>query len=279
VSGVSADAAGGAGEVLLVGCGKMGGAMLQGWLERGSARRFVVVEPGPGAAVFAARPDVVVHGDAIALDLDLRPSVVVLAVKPQMMDAAIRHYQRFAGPDTVFLSIAAGKTLTYFARHLGEQAAIVRAMPNTPAAIGRGITVACPNPRVGPAQIALCNRLLAAVGEVGWVDDERLMDAVTAVSGSGPAYVFLLIECLAKAGSASGLPEDLALRLARATVAGAGELARLSSEPAGVLRQNVTSPGGTTLAALNVLMAEDGLEPLLAKAVAAAAARSRELAE
>src|SRR5262249_42598742 len=163
---------------------------------------------------------------------------------------AVRHYGRFATPQTVFLSIAAGKTLAYFARHLGPTAAIVRAMPNTPAAIGRGITVACPNPQVGPTQVALCDRLLAAVGEGGWGDDEGLIDAVTAVSGSGPAYVFWLIECLAKAGADQGLPAELAMRLARATVAGAGELAHLSSEPASVLRQNVTSPGGTTLAAL-----------------------------
>ena len=271
--------ASGAGEVLRVGCGKMGGALLEGWLKRGSARRFVVVEPGAGTAGFEGRPGVEIHRDAVTLDLDLRPAVVVLAVKPQMMDEAIRHYGRFTTRDTVFLSIAAGKTLAYFARRLGNDAAIVRAMPNTPAAIGRGITVACPNARAEAGQIALCDRLLAAVGEVGWVDDEALMDAVTAVSGSGPAYVFLLIECLAKAGLAAGLPEDLAMRLARATVAGAGELARLSAEPPSVLRQNVTSPGGTTLAALNVLMAEGGLEALLGKAVAAAAARSRELAD
>jgi pyrroline-5-carboxylate reductase len=195
------------------------------------------------------------------------------------MGDVARHYRRFATPETVFLSIAAGKTLAFFSRQLGAEAAIVRAMPNTPAAIGRGITVACPNPYASAVQIALCDRLLAAAGEVAWVDDEALIDAVTAVSGSGPAYVFLLIECLAKAGIAAGLPADLAVRLARATVAGSGELARLSSEPAEVLRQNVTSPGGTTRAALDVLMAADGLETLMRKAVAAAAARSRELAE
>jgi pyrroline-5-carboxylate reductase len=277
VSGTVGKAQSATGAILLVGCGKMGGAMLEGWLERSSAGRFVVVEPS-GAAAFAGRAGVEVHREAVSLDLDLRPDVVVVAVKPQTMDDAIRHYGRFVAPQTVFLSIAAGKTLGYFARQLGPEAAIVRAMPNTPAAIGRGITVACPNPRVSPDQIALCDRLLAAVGEVGWVDDESLIDAVTAVSGSGPAYVFLLIECLAKAGVEAGLPDALAMRLARATVAGAGELARRSSEPASVLRQNVTSPGGTTQAALEVLMAEDGLGGLLGKAVAAAAKRSRELA-
>jgi len=266
-------------EVLLVGCGKMGGALLEGWLERGVAPGFAVVEPGAGAEIFARRREVRLYQNAVEIDLDLRPAVIVLAVKPQAMDGVVDHYRRFAGPETVFLSIAAGKTLAYFARHLGAGAAIIRAMPNTPAAIGRGITVGCPNPHVSAAQIALCDRLLAAAGEVAWVDDEALIDAVTAVSGSGPAYVFLLIECLAKAGIAAGLPSELALRLARATVAGAGELARLSSEPAESLRQNVTSPGGTTRAALDVLMAADGLEALMTKAVAAAALRSRELAD
>jgi pyrroline-5-carboxylate reductase len=268
-----------AAEILLVGCGKMGGALLQGWLERGSARHFVIVDPGAGAASFAGRSEVTVLRDAAELAPDLRPTVVVLAVKPQMMNDAIRHYGRFTASGAVFLSIAAGKTLAYFTRHLGADASIVRAMPNTPAAVGRGITVACPNPRVSAVQIALCDRLLAAVGEVGWVDDESLIDAVTGVSGSGPAYVFLLIECLAKAGVSAGLSEELAMRLARATVCGAGELARLSGDSAAVLRQNVTSPAGTTLAALNVLMAADGLEPLMTRAVAAATARSRELAE
>ena len=266
-------------EVLLVGCGKMGGALLEGWLERGVAPGFAVVEPGPGAEIFARRREVRLYQNAVEIDLDLRPAVIVLAVKPQAMDGVVDHYRRFASPETVFLSIAAGKTLAYFARHLGAGAAVIRAMPNTPAAIGRGITVGCPNPHVSAAQIALCDRLLAAAGEVAWVDDEALIDAVTAVSGSGPAYVFLLIECLAKAGIAAGLPSELALRLARATVAGAGELARLSSEPAESLRQNVTSPGGTTRAALDVLMAADGLEALMTKAVAAAALRSRELAD
>jgi pyrroline-5-carboxylate reductase len=272
-------AAGTAGGVLLVGCGKMGGALLEGWLERGVAPSFAVVEPGTGAAAFAQRREVRLYQNAVTLDLDLRPAVVVFAVKPQAMSDVVHHYRRFATPETVFLSIAAGKTLAYFSRQLGAEAAIIRAMPNTPAAIGRGITVGCPNPHASAAQIALCDRLLAAAGEVAWVDDEALIDAVTAVSGSGPAYVFLLIECLAKAGITAGLPVELAMRLARATVSGAGELARLSSEPAEVLRQNVTSPGGTTRAALDVLMALDGLEALMTKAVAAAAARSQALAE
>jgi pyrroline-5-carboxylate reductase len=264
--------------LLLVGCGKMGGALLAGWLERALARRYIVIEPGQGGAAFAARPGVEVLASPDALPADFHPAVIVLAVKPQIMAEVLPAYRRFA-QDALFLSIAAGKTLGFFARALGEGAAVVRAMPNTPAAIGRGIAVACASPAVSAAQRAVAERLLAAVGEVGWVADESLLDAVTAVSGSGPAYVFLLIECLAKAGIEAGLPPDLAERLARATVAGAGELARLSPESAAQLRENVTSPGGTTRAALDVLMAGDGLEPLLKRAVLAAAQRSRELAD
>jgi pyrroline-5-carboxylate reductase len=265
--------------LLLVGCGKMGGALLAGWLERGLARRLVVVEPGPGAAGFAGRHGVEWLSDAAAIAPDFQPAVVVLAVKPQVMADVLPPYRRFADSGALFLSIAAGKTLGFFARALGEGASVVRAMPNTPASISRGIAVACANPRVRLEQRRIAEALLAAVGEVGWVEDEALLDAVTAVSGSGPAYVFLLIECLARAGVAAGLPEALAERLARATVAGSGELARRSAESAASLRENVTSPGGTTRAALDVLMAVDGLDPLLRRAVLAAAKRSRELAD
>jgi pyrroline-5-carboxylate reductase len=265
-------------EILLVGCGKMGGALLQGWRQRSIARHVTVVEPGPAAAALAV-PATTVVADAAALADGLRPDVVVFAVKPQAMSDIVPQYRRFAATGGVFLSIAAGKTLSYFARLLGAEAPVVRAMPNTPAAIGRGITVACASATVAAGQRDLCDRLLAAAGDVGWVADEALIDAVTAVSGSGPAYVFLLIECLAAAGVEAGLPADLAMRLARATVAGSGELAWRSDEPAAVLRQNVTSPGGTTRAALDVLMAPDGLQALMTKAVLAAARRSRELAE
>ena len=265
--------------LLLVGCGKMGGALLAGWLERGLARRLVVVEPGPGAAGFAGRPGVERLSDAAAIAPDLQPAVVVLAVKPQGMAQVLPPYRRFADAGALFLSIAAGKTLGFFTSALGEAASVVRAMPNTPASIGRGIAVACANGRVRPEQRRIAEALLAAVGEVGWVEDEALLDAVTAVSGSGPAYVFLLIECLARAGVAAGLPEALAERLARATVAGSGELAQRSAESAASLRENVTSPGGTTRAALDVLMAADGLDPLLRRAILAATKRSRELAD
>jgi pyrroline-5-carboxylate reductase len=275
---VTRDAAPAAPALLLVGCGKMGGALLSGWLDRSLAQRVVVIEPGPGAAAFAGKPGIAILDSADALADAFAPAVVVLAVKPQTMAEVLPAYRRFAGR-ALFLSIAAGKTLGFFTRLLGPEAAVVRAMPNTPAAIGRGIAVACANARVSAAERALAERLLAAVGEVGWVEDEALIDAVTAVSGSGPAYVFLLIECLAEAGVAAGLPADLAARLARATVAGSGELARLSSDGAAALREAVTSPGGTTRAALDVLMAADGLAPLLRRAVLAAARRSRELAD
>jgi pyrroline-5-carboxylate reductase len=217
------------------------------------------------------------HRIADELPPGLTPEAVVFAVKPQVMDDVLPAYRRWAGPRTLFMSIAAGKTIGGIARHLGREAAIIRCMPNTPAAIGRAITVACPNPRVGAAQRALCEALLAAIGESAWVEDEALMDAVTAVSGSGPAYVFLLAECLAEAGRAAGLDDDLARRLARATVAGAGELLRRSDLSPQELREKVTSPKGTTAAALEVLMGKDGMQDLLTRAVAAAAKRSKEL--
>jgi pyrroline-5-carboxylate reductase len=267
------------GHLLLVGCGKMGGAMLRGWLQRGVRPGDVtVVEPNPAPIADLAAKGVQLLADASKLAADLTPAVVLVAVKPQMTDGTLPAYRRFAGPGAVFLSIAAGRTIAYFERHLGAQAAVIRSMPNTPAAVGRGITVACPNRHATAAQRDLCEQLLAAVGEVAWVEEEGLLDAVTAVSGGGPAYVFLLIECLAEAAVAAGLPADLAMRLARVTVSGAGELARLSTEPAAVLRQNVTSPAGTTLEALKILMAADGLQPLMTKAISAATRRSRELA-
>jgi pyrroline-5-carboxylate reductase len=266
-----------AGTVVLVGCGQMGSAMLRGWLKSGAASRFVIVEPAGAPEILAASPQVEVHRAASELDDALSPDAVVFAVKPQMIGDIVPAYRRFVRPSTVFMSIAAGTTIANLARHLGD-AAIVRVMPNTPAAIGRAISVACANPRVTAAQRDLCDALLAAIGESTWVEDEGLLDAVTAVSGSGPAYVFLLIETLAEAGAKAGLPPELALQLAQATVAGAGELARVSPESPARLRENVTSPGGTTRAALDVLMAKDGLAALMARAVAAATARSRELA-
>ena len=202
----------------------------------------------------------------------------MVAVKPQIAPAIMPTVAALVRPDTVVVSIMAGRTIAFLAGGLPAGAAIVRAMPNTPAAIGRGITVAVPNAHVTAAQRQLADLLLAANGVVEWIDDEALMDAVTAVSGSGPAYVFLLAESLARAGMKAGLPAALADRLARATVAGSGELLHRSELPAATLRHNVTSPGGTTAAALDVLMAPDGLDALMERAVAAATRRGRELA-
>jgi pyrroline-5-carboxylate reductase len=202
---------------------------------------------------------------------------VVVAVKPQIAPDVLPALAPFVGSATVVVSIMAGRTLRFLTDGL-PQAALVRAMPNTPAAIGRGITVAVANPRVSPEQRALVDALLSAVGAVEWITDEALMDAVTALSGSGPAYVFLLAEAMAHAGTAAGLPAALAATLARATAAGAGELLHRSPLDPATLRQNVTSPGGTTAAALDVLMAEDGLERLMTEAIAAATKRSRDLA-
>ena len=264
--------------LLLVGCGKMGGAMLEGWLASGIAAAGVwIVDP---VAVDSAPDAASVSTVASAADLpaDLDPEVVVIAVKPQMMDAVVGDYARFAGSGCVYVSIAAGTTIGFFEKAFGTDAAVIRAMPNTPAAIGQGITVLCPNARVTDAQSGIARALLSAVGEAHLVDDEDLMDAVTAVSGSGPAYVFWMIDCLAKAGVSAGLAEDLSARLALQTIAGAGQLARQSADPPDQLRRNVTSPGGTTQAALDVLMAENGLAPLMERAVDAAKRRGRELA-
>lgn len=263
------------GKLLLVGCGKMGGAMLDGWLSRGLAAADVLVAE-PVEALRPGRPGL--RAVAATSQIAETPEIVVLAVKPQTMDAVLPDLRRFADAGAVFLSIAAGKTLKYFAGHLGTAARVVRAMPNTPAAVRQGITVACASQGVTAAQKKRCQDLLEAVGEALWVEDESLMDPVTALSGSGPAYVFLLVEAMAAAGAKLGLTPDMAMQLARATVSGSGELLKQSSEPAAQLRVNVTSPGGTTAEALKVLMAADGIQPVFDKALAAASRRSKELA-
>jgi len=264
-------------KLLLVGCGKMGGALLAGWLSHDIDNKDVaVVEPSHGN-LLEKRFKVPVVNSLDKLNVEFTPNIIVFAVKPQAMDKIVPNYGHFVGPNTMFLSIAAGKPTDYFRHRLGDGAAVVRSMPNTPAAVGRGITVAYRNGAVSDAQKLMATKLLEAVGEVGWVEDESLIDGVTAVSGSGPAYVFLMIECLAEAGIRLGLNPDLAEQLARTTVAGSGELARQSAETASVLRQNVTSPGGTTAAALDVLMGKNGLQELMSQAVSAAERRSREL--
>ena len=268
-----------AGPLVLLGAGNMGGALLKGWLAGGLDHKLVVaLDPAPPEPmrVFLAGHGIACHAAAPALASP--PAVIVLAVKPQIMDEVVPAVAALAGPDTVMLSVAAGRTVASLARHFAPGAAIVRSIPNTPASVGRGVTAVFANAAVTPAQRALCDRLLAAVGTVAWVEQEHLIDAATAVSGSGPAYVFLLAECLAEAGRHAGLPPDVAVQLARATVAGAGELLHQSDLDAATLRKNVTSPKGTTAAALEVLMAEGGLQPLLTRAVAAAEKRARELA-
>jgi pyrroline-5-carboxylate reductase len=264
------------GTVVLAGAGKMGAAMLSGWLAQGlDAKRVAVIEPHPSDDIRALlakgvrlNPPPKDVGDVAAL---------VVALKPQIFREAGPGLKPFAGPATLVVSIMAGTTIASVSDVCGG--AVVRAMPNTPAAIGRGITVAVAAKDVGPAQRAIADALLRAIGAVEWVENESLMDAVTAVSGSGPAYVFLLAEELARAGVEAGLPEELATKLARETVAGSGELLRRSNFSSATLRQNVTSPGGTTAAALEVLMGSDGLQSLLTRAVAAATRRSKQLAK
>jgi pyrroline-5-carboxylate reductase len=267
------------GPLLLAGAGKMGGAILSGLLARGlDARTVIVQDPDPARAVADVLADNGIDVLPFIDELSEPPGVIVIAVKPQVMEDALPGLAKLAGPETLILSIAAGRRLATFERFL-PQAAVVRAMPNTPAAIRRGITVAVANLKVTPEQRALANELLSAVGEVVWVDDEALLDPVTAVSGSGPAYVFLLAECLAEAGRAAGLDARLAEQLARATVAGSGALLEASGSSAAELRRNVTSPGGTTAAALEILGGEDGLQKLMTAAVAAATKRGRDLAK
>lgn len=258
--------------LVLLGCGQMGSAMLAGWLKQGLPATSVwVIDPHPSDWLLAT-------GVQINQPLPESPAIVLIAVKPQMMAEALPTLQGMGNGATLFLSVAAGTKISHYEQVLGADTPIVRAMPNTPAAIGRGITAITGNVQATEQHLALAEALLQAVGQVVRLEGEHQMDAVTAVSGSGPAYVFLLIETLAAAGEAEGLPAALALQLARATVAGAGALAEASEETPTRLRINVTSPAGTTAAALAVLMDEQaGFAPLLKKAVKAAADRGREL--
>ena len=261
--------------LVLLGAGKMGSAMLEGWLARGlKPKQITVLEPEPGKMVKAlTRQGINLNPKGKAVTA----TAIVIAVKPQSAPDAVPTLARYVGKSTLVLSIMAGRTIDFLERSL-PGSAIVRAMPNTPAAIGRGISVAIGNDRISASQRKLAGELLAAIGKVEWARDESLMDAVTALSGSGPAYVFLLAEAMANAGIAAGLPPALATRLAQETVAGSGELLYRSASGAATLRQNVTSPGGTTAAALEVLMGPGGFEELLTRAIAAATRRSRELA-
>jgi pyrroline-5-carboxylate reductase len=263
--------------LILVGAGKMGGSMLEGWLKVGmKPENVTVLDPKPSEEVMRLCQEKGIslnRADPAAAD------VLILAIKPQMLDEAAPALNGILGPQTLIISILAGKTIGDLRSRLPASSAIVRAMPNLPASIGRGATGAAVNEKVSETQRLTADALLSSNGIVEWLPSEDLIDAVTALSGSGPAYVFHLVECLADAGTAAGLPPDLAQRLARATVTGAGELLFQSELPPATLRQNVTSPGGTTAAALEVLMREpNGLKALMHEAVAAAKRRAEELA-
>ena len=263
-------------KILLVGCGNMGSALIRGWLKHGWSQNDIeVIDPSEAAQSIADSLGVRV---AQKVSIEIEADIIVLAVKPQSLDQILPDYKKFVSSDRVFLSIAAGKSIRFYETFLGKEAAIVRGMPNTPAAIRQGITVLVSNRKVKPNQRAASEVLMKAVGRVTWLDNEELMNAVTAVSGSGPAYVFLIIEALSEAGIEVGLHKDLAEELALMTVAGAGALAASSDTSPAELRQRVTSPGGTTEAALDVLMENEKLMTLLKKAVLAATERGRGLA-
>ena len=263
--------------LLLVGCGNMGRALLSGWLAHGMIAKTIIIEPTPHNIPQDNR--LVLCVNATDIPSAFTPNIVVFAVKPQTLPDIAGYYAHYTGPDTLFLSIAAGKTIGFFEKHLGASAKIVRAMPNSPASIHAGITAACANAHITSNDRYKIGHLLQAVGDVVWVDDETLINPVTALSGSGPAYVFLLIEAMTKAGIKSGLPAEMSEKLARATVYGSGLLARKEqATPAETLRKNVTSPNGTTAAALDILMRDKGgIQELFDEALAAATQRAQEL--
>jgi pyrroline-5-carboxylate reductase len=266
------------GTLVLLGAGKMGGAMLEGWLKAGAdPRKIVALDPSPPSEVKALIERNSVRLNPLHSEIE-NVEVLLAAVKPQVMDEVLTFVHDLGKSHPLILSIAAGKTIASFESHFGRDAAVIRCMPNTPAAVGRGITAMAGNANVSVPQWQLAEALLSSVGQVVRVPDEAQIDAVTGVSGSGPAYIFYMTECLAAAGIEAGLAPDLAMALARATVSGSGELMHQSGIDAATLRQNVTSPKGTTYAALQVLMADDGLKPLMTRAVDAATRRSRELA-
>lgn len=266
--------------IALIGCGKMGSALLRGWLSSGQVKHVYVLDPGGLPEEFEDQaPDNITFYDKPEMFAGTRPpaSVFVIAVKPQIMDEVCNAIKKAVPTDALVLSIAAGQTIAKFESYFGVTQPVIRSMPNTPAAVAKGITVGCPNKNVSSAQKKLADNLLKAVGKVEWINEENLLDAVTAVSGSGPAYIFLLIEAMAAAGVKAGLDKDFSMKLARQTVIGSAALADSDPLPAETLRKNVTSPGGTTAAALEVLMSPSGMQELFDKAIAAATARSKEL--
>ncbi|WP_169543054.1 pyrroline-5-carboxylate reductase [Sneathiella aquimaris] len=264
--------------ILLVGCGNMGRAMLDGWIEKNiKPNSILVVDPSTSNLELASRSGCRIFTSPLLIEEDYQPDVIVLAVKPQVMTEVIPTYKKYADKGALIISIAAGTRIDVFENYFGKDTAIIRTMPNTPAAVRKGMLVSVPNPSVTQEHRRLCDSLMSAIGTTAWVDDENMMDAVTGLSGSGPAYVFHMIEAMTKAGVAAGLPEDLATTLAKVTVAGAGELAQRSNLDVAQLRKNVTSPNGTTAAGLDVLMANNSLIELMTKTVEAAKKRSIEL--
>ncbi|QKV19306.1 pyrroline-5-carboxylate reductase [Oricola thermophila] len=265
--------------VVLVGCGNMGFAMLQGWLQSGTldAGDVTVVEPNAALRERAAGLGVATASDSSGLQDRADIALAVLAVKPQVMDAVLPAYREIVAGGATVVSVAAGIRIERFEQALGAKTPVIRVMPNTPAAVGAGMMVMCANGHVGAQAMEFARRLMAASGEVAVIEDEGLMDAVTAVSGSGPAYLFHMIEALTAAAEAAGLPDDIAAQLAGQTVYGAAVYARQSGETPARLREQVTSPGGTTAAALDVLMGDDRLTKLMTEAVEAARKRSAEL--
>ncbi|MEN2494226.1 MAG: Pyrroline-5-carboxylate reductase [Hyphomicrobiaceae bacterium hypho_1] len=266
--------------LILAGAGKIGSIMLAGWLREGFPKSQLIIQdpsPSPMALELIEQNDIPVITSLNKVSEI--PSVIFMAVKPQIMDAVFPPLAKIANSDTLVISVAAGRTMESFEKYLPKHTAVVRSIPNTPASIGSGITVCISNSNTNEKQKLVCNRLLSPTGKIVWIDDETLMDAVTAISGSGPAYVFLLAECLAQAGMRFGLSKELSERLANATVSGAGDLIRMSKTSPLILRENVTSAGGTTQAALNVLMAKNELRNLIEKAVSEAFKRSLELSK
>jgi len=252
--------------------------MLGGWIDDGiKPNNILVVDPGADNLGKAAQLGCRVFSSPLLIEAGYKPDVIILAVKPQVIADVLSSYQTYAAEGALVISIAAGARLPVFEASFGTAVAIIRTMPNTPAAVRRGMIVSCANNQVSTGQRDVCDQLMRAIGTTAWVDDESLMDAVTGLSGSGPAYVFYMIQTMKEAGIAAGLPDDLALTLAKATVAGAGELALQTSDSIEQLRKNVTSPNGTTAAGLEVLMGDNALGPLMKRTIAAAAARSREL--
>lgn len=264
--------------ILLVGSGKMGQAMLGGWVDTFvNPADIVVVDPNADNLAVAQGIGCMGHRSPNDIEESFQPDAIVLAVKPQMMADVLPRFRSFAAQGALIISIAAGTGIRTFADAFGDDAAIIRAMPNTPAAVRQGMIVCCQNGNASSEQVNMCDELMTAIGTVAWIEDEQHMDAVTGLSGSGPAYVFYMIEAMTAAGIQAGLSKDLAETLAEVTVAGAGQLAIQSDDPASKLRENVTSPNGTTAAGLAILMAKDGLGPLIERTVDAATKRSREL--